>query len=259
MTTNEANRPAGAAAGSEAAPTPVNPTLASALRMQEVDVRRQLLETQLRQLPTELAVLQRRVDEEKRGFEVKRKALQELEVQRKDLDNRVKLAEGHVQKYKTQQIEVRKNDEYQALTHQIETAEAEVGALETLELEQMLKIDEVRAALQTAERELKLRLGNLDGELALVRRRETQLRADLDGLAGAVEAATADVPPAWQSAYRSAKTRVKRPPYIAPLQDHHCGGCHLRVSNEVSVAARRAGLPVHCDSCGRIVYWSTGS
>ncbi|MGH8337985.1 MAG: zinc ribbon domain-containing protein, partial [Gammaproteobacteria bacterium] len=89
--------------------------------MQEADMLRQQLETQLKQTPFELAELDKRVAEEKSALEAKRKALQELEVQRKDFDNRLKLAEAQVLKFKTQQAEVRKNDEYQALSHQIET------------------------------------------------------------------------------------------------------------------------------------------
>ncbi len=237
------------------APTPsIDAGLAKTLHLQEVDVRRQQLETQLRLAPTELASLQRKIDGEKAAYEVRHRAYQDLEVQRKDVDNRLKSAEATVLKYKTQQAEIRKNDEYQALGHQIETAEGEVNSLETLEIEQMLKIDEAKKALQTAEAELKQRLTNLDGEIALVRRRETQTRTELDTLGNAVETAAAAVPPLWMRHYENAKTRVKRAPYLAAMDGHNCGGCHLRVSNEIAEAARHGGKPVHCDNCGRIVY-----
>jgi predicted nucleic acid-binding Zn-ribbon protein len=39
------------------------------------------------------------------------------------------------------------------------------------------------------------------------------------------------------------------------MEDHRCGGCHLRVSNEVAEVARHGGKPVACDSCGRVVYF----
>jgi hypothetical protein len=203
-----------------AVPAPdLNAALAALLKLQEADVVRSQLETQLKQAPVELAALAKTAAEEKVVFEARRKALQDLEVQRKDMDNRLKLAEAQVQKFKIQQVEVRKNDEYQALSHQIETAEAAVGAIETEELEQMMKIDEAGAALRAAE------------------------------------AAAASVPANWRRAYDTAKSRAKRPPYVAALDDHRCGGCHLRVSNEISEAARHGGKPVACDSCGRVVYW----
>ncbi len=229
--------------------------LISVLKLQEADIARQQLETQLKQVPFELAELDKRVAEEKAAFETKRKATQEIEIQRKDMDNRLKSAEAQVLKFKTQQSEVRKNDEYQALTHQIETAEAEVSALETQEIELMMKMDEATAALRAAEAELKRRLADLAGQTALIREKETQCQTKLAAQTGAVEAAAESVPPPWKRAYDSAKARAKRAPFVAAMQDHRCGGCHLRVSNEIAEVARHGDKPVACDNCGRVVYW----
>lgn len=229
--------------------------LISVLKLQEADMARQQLETQLKQVPFELAELDKRVAEEKAMFEAKRKASQEIEIQRKDIDNRMKTAEAQVLKFKTQQSEVRKNDEYQALSHQIETAEAEVSALETQEIELMMKMDEATAAVRLAEAECKRRLADLAGQTALIREKEAQCQAKLAAQTGAVEAAAEGVPPVWRRAYDSAKSRTKRPPFVAAMQDHRCGGCHLRVSNEIAEVARLGGKPVACDNCGRVVYW----
>jgi uncharacterized protein len=240
----------------EAQPAPtLGPALASALKWHEADVRRLNLETLLKQTPVELASIARRVDEEKVAFEVRRKAVMELEVRRKEVDNRLKSAETQVRKYKTQQVEVRKNDEYQALTNQIAASEAEVSAIETEELQLLMQIDEARESLRAAEAESQRRLGVLENEAVHVRRREAQCQADLAAQAGAVESAAADVPLIWRRAYETVKTRVKRPPFISAIEDHRCAVCRLRVSNEVAEGARRGGKPMTCDNCGRLVYW----
>lgn len=241
--------------GDAAAPSTLEPALASALKLQEADVLRQQLENSLKQIPAELAEVEKHVVEEKTQLEAKRKAFQELEVQRKDIDNRLKSAEAQVLKFKTQQAEVRKNDEYQALSHQIETAEAEVSALETQEIEMMMKIDEASAALRTADAECKRRLGDLAGQTSVIKEKEAQCHTRLTAQAGTVETAASAVSPAWRRAYDTAKARAKRPPFIVPLDDHRCGGCHLRVSNDIAEAARHGGKPVACDNCGRVVYW----
>jgi len=242
--------------GQVTAPPSLEPALANVLKLQEADMLRQLLETQLKQAPLELVALEKRVAEEKAALDARRKALQELEVQRKDIDNRLKSAEAQVLKFRTQQAEVRKNDEYQALTHQIESAEAEVSALETEEIQQMIKIDEAGALLRTAEAECKRRLAELAGQVAHVRETEAQCRTNLAAQAGTVETAAEAVPAVWRRAYETAKSRAKRPPYVAPIEDHRCGGCHLRMSNEVAEAARHGGKPIACDNCGRVVYWA---
>lgn len=91
---------------------------------------------------------------------------------------------------------------------------------------------------------------------ALIKQKETECKARLDAQTGAVEAAAALVPTVWRRAYDAAKSRAKRAPYVVPMDDHRCGGCRLRLSNEVAEGARHGGKPVQCDSCGRVVYFS---
>jgi len=233
----------------------LDPALVATLKLQEVDVARMHLETQLKQAPIEVASLARTAAEEKAAIEAKRKGVQDLEVQRKDIDNRLKLAEAQVNKFKNQQLEVKKNDEYQALTHQIATCEAGISDIETEELQQMIKIDEANAVLRLAETEYKRRMADLDGQMAHLKQKEAQCQANLQAQIGNVEAAAAPVPPVWRKGYDTAKSRAKRAPFVVPIDDHRCGGCHLRVSNDVSEAARHGGKPVQCDSCGRLIYW----
>jgi len=243
-------------AGTDPALPSLDPALANTLKLQSADVVRQQLETQLKQVPVELAELARSVAAENTAFENHRKAVQMLEVERKDIDNRLKTAESQMLKFRTQQAEVRKNDEYQALTHQIATSEAEVSALESEELSQMIKIDEAGALLRTAEIEHKRRLAELEGQIALVKQKEAECQTRLAAQTGAVEAVAAIVPTVWRRAYDTAKARAKRAPFVVPMDDHRCGGCRLRLSNEVAEGARHGGKPVHCDSCGRVVYFS---
>nr|WP_234043840.1 C4-type zinc ribbon domain-containing protein [Cerasicoccus arenae] len=57
------------------------------------------------------------------------------------------------------------------------------------------------------------------------------------------------------ASYDRVKRRRARPPHVSAIEEHKCGGCHLKVSSEVESATRHKDGPVHCDSCGRVVYW----
>src|SRR5450432_3730296 len=61
----------------------LNAALVATLKLQEADVIRTQLETQLKQIPTELAALAKTAAEEKAVLDGRRKAVQDLEVQRK--------------------------------------------------------------------------------------------------------------------------------------------------------------------------------
>ena len=49
-------------------------------------------------------------------------------------------------------------------------------------------------------------------------------------------------------------------PVCVPIRGGKCGGCHLKVSNEVESGARGKtsdGRLATCDQCGRLVYWES--
>ena len=69
-----------------------------------------------------------------------------------------------------------------------------------------------------------------------------------------IEQTRQDVEPSFLSSYDRVTTIVSRPPYMAPISDQKCSGCHLRVSNDVVSSALVEKKITQCDQCGRIVY-----
>ena len=74
----------------------------------------------MRAVPRDIAAVEQKIAAEKAAIEAARGELQELEVKKKAIENEVGAAEERLAKYKSQQLQVRKNDEYQALGHEIE-------------------------------------------------------------------------------------------------------------------------------------------
>lgn len=56
------------------------------------------------------------------------------------------------------------------------------------------------------------------------------------------------------SAYASVQKRHPRGPWVSPVEDGRCQGCHLKVSGQTVSALRHPEAPVTCDQCGRLVY-----
>ena len=42
---------------------------------------------------------------------------------------------------------------------------------------------------------------------------------------------------------------------ISPVEDTFCSGCHISLPPRVVTKVRRMQEIVHCQSCGRILYW----
>ena len=103
-----------------------------------------------------------------------------LNVEPKDLDLEVKSKEGALLRFRTQQAEVKKNDEYQALTHQIEQAEADISSIEEREIELMLDIDTAKEEFETEKAAIQVRIEAQRQEIDLLTQREKNLDASVD-------------------------------------------------------------------------------
>src|ERR1700742_475104 len=118
----------------------MSPVLAKLLILQDRDGKRIGLEAQLKTLPRELAAVEQKIAAEKAEIENAKSEARALEAKKKVLETEIGSAEQKLAKYKTQQMAVRKNDEYQALGHEIDTTQTSIGTLEEEEIGVMLAI-----------------------------------------------------------------------------------------------------------------------
>jgi hypothetical protein len=218
-----------------------SPTIELLLVLQDRDTNRLGIEAQLRAVPVEIAAVEQRIAAEKAAIEAAKGELRELETRKKSLETEIGSAEAQKGKYQTQQLAVKKNDEYQALGHEIENVQRQIDELEGRELETMYSIDEAKRRFATAEATLKQNIVGHEGRIRSMTERGTSLSEELKAAVAALAAA-------------------RRMPAVVPIRGGKCGGCHLKVSSEVESAARGKTTDTEfalCDQCGQMVYWET--
>lgn len=235
-----------------------SPVIESLLILQDRDLKRRGIDAQLKAIPAEIAAVEKKIATEKAAIESARTELKDLEVKKKGLETEIGAAEQKLAQYKTQQLSVRKNDEYQALGHQIENSQREIGDLEGKELEVMYAVDEAKRKFAAAEAELKANISGHEAKIRSLKEREVNLTAELKAAEAEFATARQPVPEPRLRVYdRIASRNV---PAVVAIHGGKCGGCHLKVSSEVESASRGktldplTALPT-CDQCGRIVYW----
>lgn len=231
-----------------------DPQIEKLLIVQHRDVSLQKIEQDLARIPIERGMVEAEIAAEEANIEAARQSLISKEVARKDLDVEVQAKEGALMRFRTQQSEVKKNDEYQALTHQIEQTEAEISSLEEREIELMLDIDTAKEEFEAEKAVIQARIEAQRKEIALLTEREANLNASVDKARSEVADSRVGVTAEYLEQYDRVKKMVKRAPYLAQIEGHKCAGCHLRVSNEVSIGASSSGEPHFCDQCARMVY-----
>lgn len=237
-----------------------HPALESLLILQDRDSKRQSLEAQLKVVPREIALVEQKIASEKSAIDAAKAEVMHLETSKKLLETEIGSAEAKIGQYRTQQLSIRKNDEYQAMGHQIETVQTQIGELEGKELEVMYLIDEAKKNFSAAEAELKQNISGHESRIRTLRERETSLSVELKAAQGEVATVRAPIGDPRLRVYD--RIAVRNMPAVVPVRDGKCGGCHLKVSSEVESGARARNwdppnqVPT-CDQCGRIVYWES--
>ncbi len=221
--------------------------------LQACDVRRLTLENQLSAVPREIAAVEARIAAERQAIEAAKAEWHALESKKKLLEMDILAAQQKAAKYRTQQLEVRKNDEYRALTHEIETTEASVSDLEGQELEVMYAIDEAKKRFAAAELELKSNIAGHEARITTLRGQEADLKKEQAAAMATVETARGSVAAPHLRVYDRLATKPGHPVCV-PVESGRCGGCHMKVSSHIDFEVRKSENLVTCDQCGRIVY-----
>ena len=231
-----------------------DPQIEKLLIVQDRDVLLQKIEQELARIPQERSALEGHITDDEANIEAASQALKEKEVERSKLDSEIKTKEEAIARFRTQQLEVKKNDEYRALTHQIEQTEQEISDLEERGIKLLIEIDEASETFQDEKATIEAKIVEERKQITVVNEREENLLASIVEAKALLNNARSVVEEQYVSHYDRVRKLSKRPPYVAKIEAHKCGGCHLRVSNEVNSIAPVAGEPHFCDQCACMVY-----
>jgi hypothetical protein len=226
------------------------------LHVQTLDLKLAELAGQIARFPRRLAEADAEVEAARAVLAKTREAQTSSVKERKKLELDVESWKEKVRKYKDQTAQVKTNEAYRALLHEIETAEAEIRKAEDIVLEHMVSSEEhdreVKAgekALAAAEATAKTSKQQIEAERAAALEQQAALRAERD------TAATA-VPEELYERYRRYAPR-HHGVAVAVLDGETCSGCRVHLRPHIVQRLRRAESDevVECESCGRILYF----
>ncbi|MDD5260487.1 MAG: C4-type zinc ribbon domain-containing protein [Methylacidiphilales bacterium] len=225
------------------------------LILQERDIRLQRSQKELDILPHEEKVIADRLAHQSRDFEDLKLKARQIESDRKQLELAVKSKEDSIHKYETQQFQTKKNDEYQALGHEIERARQEIGQTEDKELTLMEQYEQAQKDIVTEGAKVK------DYEKVAATRREELLKkkAVLEQQIKDLKAETAElekqIPAPDLSLYRRILQSKGDIAVVPIIHGTNCNGCHMKLTQQTILQAKGGQKLILCENCGRIVYW----
>ncbi len=179
----------------------------------------------------------------------------QIESERKKLELDVDAKQLQIQKYASQQLLTKKNEEYRALAHEIEMAKEAIVKIEDQEIV-FMEQGEV-AQKQVAEANVAAAAAKklVDGKLGELATREATLNKELAELESNREELAAVVDDTTRSRYERL-LKQKGQNVIVGISHSSCGGCHMQLQRQVVVSCQAEQEIVTCPNCGRILYFT---
>jgi len=225
--------------------------LRALIRLQHIDSRIDQVEKLRGDLPEEI----RDLEDEKAGLQTRiEKANEEAkqaEVQRRKLQMDITESEGLIKKYEEQQLNVRNNREYDALTKEIEAqrqriqqAEADIEAFTERDAANEQIIEQAEERLDELDNILKEKRGELDQVVEETEKEQESFVALREEAAEAIE-------PRYLKAYERLRNRLRDGRAVVPIERGAAGSFMVPPQRQVEV--RQRNRIVVCEHTGRVI------
>jgi uncharacterized protein len=230
----------------------MSPEIEHLISLQRTDREIQRLKAEIAELPKRVVAIEEKLAGTKAGLEKARASVKADDAARRKYETAITDLRGKISKYRDQSLDVKTNEQYKALLHEIQFAEQEIGANEDKILELMVNAEVREKEVRAAEAELKAEMSEIEKEKAVAREQTAKDEKELAEWTAKRDGARSAVDPDLLRHYdRVLKFRGSG---IAEVLDQKCSGCSVvlrpQTYNEV-----RGGKLIYCDSCQRILYY----
>jgi predicted nucleic acid-binding Zn-ribbon protein len=233
----------------------MSPDLQRLIELQQVDSTIHDARQKIAAHPQLLAAADARLDEAKALVDAARAKLAANHDARRAAEKDVAVYQGRLSKFRDQQGAVKTNKEFQALGHEIETAQQDMATFEEKVIERMVEADGIAAEVKAAEAVLAARQKEIDAEKKALAQELAGVEAALKAATDARGAIVAQIAPAVMAKFEQVAKVRKGVALSGATRDGLCSVCHVRLRPPVFQQVRANDAIVQCESCQRILYW----
>ena len=230
------------------------PDVENLLKLQDADKEIKRLQDEVAELPKRVHVIEQKLAGTKSRLEKAQAAVKADEAARRKFETAISDLRGKISKYRDQSLDVKTNEQYRALLHEIQFAEKDIAANEDKILELMVNADVRDKDVKASQAELKAETAEIEKEKEQARQRTAEdekllaeWRARRDQIRTGIDA---DLLRHYE---RVSKFRGTG---IAEVRDHKCMGCQVILRPQTYNDVRSGQQTVVCDSCQRILYFN---
>jgi len=225
------------------------------LILQDRDRKVSRLLQELAHIEPEREGLKRKAATTQNSLDAAKLQVKKIESERKQRDLEIEAKKSQIEKYLNQQLQTRKNEEYKALTHEIEMAKEAIFKIEDAEIVLMEQAEVAQKNVVTATAEAAAAKKLLDEQITKLNTREENLKKELAELTSGRDQLAAAVDDSTRSRYdRLIKSKGEN--VVVGVEHSACGGCHMKLPSQIVTTCRGQAEIVTCPNCGRILYFT---
>jgi len=232
----------------------MHPTLPALIELQKLDLLIRHDEQEMARLPLELSALQKREEEKKAELHSLEQQLQSTELMRRKLELEEKGHRDRIAKLRAQQMQTRKNDEYQALEIEISSAMEAVLNTEERYLALLELIEQQKEQLSQAHERFSQVREKIAMQAEEARSKAAAASTRLEKNRASAQQARSKVDADLLKKYDSLRAGGKHNAVVPLSHGTVCSGCHMSVVHQTALDARSTDKVAVCENCGRILY-----
>jgi len=224
------------------------------IALQQVDLRLQELTRQLDQFPGRRREAQQELERARTALSGARELHTDTLKSRKKLELDVQQLKEKIDKHKAQLYEVKSNEAYRALQHEVDEEQKNMTAAEDRVLEAMIGAEEEEKKIKSAEAELARVEQRVAAGLKTLEAEQGVCQKEADELSAQRTALRATLPEDTLVIYDRI-ARAHGGIALAEARDEVCQVCTIHIRPQTFAEVRRGDQVHYCESCHRILYY----
>jgi predicted nucleic acid-binding Zn-ribbon protein len=227
------------------------------LILQDRDRKIHRAQQELAQIAPERETLRTRTISTQTQLDAAKTRVKQIESERKQRDLEVEAKKSQIERYANQQLQTRKNEEYKALAHEIEMAKAAIFKIEDQEIVLMEQAEVAQKDVMRATGEANEAKKMADNLIVQLGQREENFKKELADLQQGRTVLASAVDESTRNRYERL-LKSKGDTAVVGIDHGVCGGCHMKLQQQLIVSCQAQKEIVTCSSCGRILYFVPG-
>jgi predicted nucleic acid-binding Zn-ribbon protein len=233
----------------------MNADLKVLVGLQKLDDTIRGLTAEIQSLPVKIAGIESQLSEHIAAVEAGQKRLAENQRSRRKRENDIAALREKISKHKDQMLEVKTNEQYRALLHEIEFQEGEIRKLEDQILNEMIESESLEKQLRQSQQDLAVERTRAQQEIRAAEEKKRQDEENLRAAEASREEARKLLAPDLYFSYERI-AGFRKGTAVAEVHNGACGACHVCLRPQAYNEVRTNEQILNCESCGCILYYA---